>query len=69
MTMRAEQAPSKNSALPELERPCRSCAGAGWELAGQHRFRCEECGGAGRVVTEVGRRVLDFLSRHLDQVV
>lgn len=61
---------SMNSKMPPLEEPCDACAGTGDAPPapmGQMRasFNCPKCKGHKLAPTEVGRVLLDFLSRRL----
>lgn len=53
--------------LPELEVKCWRCWGNGVIPSGNHAdvVPCEECGGLGWLPTEDGKRLLDFVQRHL----
>jgi DnaJ-class molecular chaperone len=53
--------------LPELEKKCWKCWGTGVVYVEDHTdaAECPECEGTGWVVTEDGRRLLDFVERHL----
>jgi hypothetical protein len=53
--------------LPDLEVKCWKCWGSGvisWNDHGEV-MDCPECGGVGWLTTEEGKRLLDFLKRHL----
>ena len=56
--------------LSALEQCCEACGGLG-EIPARHerhvlhcKHRCEACQGTGSVVTEDGKRLLDFFARH-----
>lgn len=53
--------------LPELEVKCWRCWGNGVISVENHSglVPCEECGGLGWLPTEEGKRLLDFVQRHL----
>jgi hypothetical protein len=53
--------------LPELEVKCWTCWGSGLVPWNDHAelVGCPECGGIGWLPTEDGKRLLDFLKRHL----
>ncbi len=58
--------------LPTLERPCRQCYGLGVvadEAQKDPRASrpCPACNGRGRQPTDEGRRLLEFVRRHLSQ--
>ncbi|NSW85858.1 MAG: hypothetical protein HPY84_05985 [Syntrophobacteraceae bacterium] len=53
--------------LPDLEVKCWKCWGCGvlsFENHGE-TVDCPECGGVGWIPTEDGKRLLEFLQRHL----
>jgi hypothetical protein len=53
--------------LPELETKCWQCWGNGvipWNDHGE-LIDCPECGGLGWIPTDEGKRLLDFVKRHL----
>ncbi len=54
--------------LPDLEVKCWKCWGCGVLSTEDHsgNIECPECGGLGWIPTEDGRKLLDFLQRHLD---
>ena len=46
----------------EFERECFKCYGSGYLLGkGDQRLRCDRCNGSGRVATELGHELLEFL--------
>lgn len=53
--------------LPELEIKCWKCWGEGVLTMEDHgeMVECPECNGVGWVPTDDGRRLLNFLERHL----
>jgi len=53
--------------LPDLEVKCWRCWGTGVIPVENHSdvVQCHECGGLGWLPTEDGRRLLDFMRRHL----
>ncbi|WP_150109510.1 hypothetical protein [Syntrophobacter fumaroxidans] len=53
--------------LPELETKCWMCWGSGKIASEDHGggMECPECGGVGWLPTADGRRLLDFVQRHL----
>jgi len=53
--------------LPELEVRCWKCWGTGVIPLEDHGevVDCQECGGLGWIPTDDGRRLLDFVQRHL----
>ena len=48
----------------ELEKECEWCDGRGTQFSGQSE-PCEMCGGTGRIPTENGETILDFVRRYL----
>lgn len=53
--------------LPDLEVKCWRCWGCGVLPIDDHTevVPCPECNGIGWIVTEDGRKLLDFLKKHL----
>jgi hypothetical protein len=53
--------------LPDLEGKCWKCWGSGVVPWNDHAevMDCPECGGIGWIPTDDGKRLLDFLKRHL----
>ncbi len=53
--------------LPDLESKCWKCWGSGVIPWNDHAevMACPECGGIGWIPTDEGKRLLDFLKRHL----
>jgi hypothetical protein len=53
--------------LPELEIKCWKCWGQGVLPVEDHgeMTECPECAGIGWIPTDEGRRLIDFLQRHL----
>ncbi len=53
--------------MPDLETKCWKCWGHGVLSAEDHsgNIECPECGGLGWLPTEDGRKLLDFVERHL----
>ncbi len=53
--------------LPELETKCWQCWGSGVIPWNDHAelIDCPGCGGLGWIPTDEGKRLLDFLRRHL----
>ena len=53
--------------LPDLETKCWKCWGSGVIPWNDHAelMACPECGGLGWIPTDEGKRLLDFLRRHL----
>jgi DnaJ-class molecular chaperone len=48
-----------------LERECESCHGTGYIKIGSETYRCEECKASGQTMTEVGKKVMEFVWNHL----
>jgi hypothetical protein len=53
--------------LPELETKCWGCWGEGVISSENHggMVECGQCSGVGWIPTEDGKRLLEFLQRHL----
>ena len=53
--------------LPELEFKCWKCWGSGVLSSENHGgvMDCPECGGLGWIPTEDGKRILQFIQKHL----
>jgi DnaJ-class molecular chaperone len=54
----------RTGAWPALEVECDRCGGKGY-LDDNHSKRCLWCGGHGRVTTDFGDMVLEFVTRRL----
>lgn len=53
-----------------LERECPNCGGRGWKVDTNpfvrgNRENCNHCEGTGKVLTEAGEQLIDFVSRYL----
>jgi len=51
--------------LPEFERPCPSCGGAGRWRGMDQWHPCQECDGLGMLPTDLGQRVLELVRRNV----
>ena len=54
----------------KLEKSCERCGGLGYLKDSLNESKlhpnCRSCKGTGRVVTDFGREVLDFMEKHLE---
>lgn len=51
--------------LSELEKDCLDCQGKGFQVIFGSHVECEECKGTGKVATDKGKELINFVWRHL----
>jgi DnaJ-class molecular chaperone len=55
--------------MQELETICEHCNGEGGRFVTNERWEeCDECEGKGRILTQDGKELLEFLSRHSQEI-
>ena len=49
-----------------LEEDCPDCGGTGRQEFGKESFRCDDCKGRGKVMTEEGKKLMEFVWTHMN---
>lgn len=55
--------------FPDMDRDCEDCRGLGYRYAGggDKKYSCIECDGKGKILTEAGEELIEFIRRHLEK--